>query len=59
MGVEYPYIHVLPDEFILKSVVIRVDFKRTSSGRTLIYEYSTPINALVTALSGCNFTMFP
>ena len=51
-GGEYSYIRVLPDEFLLKSVVIRVDFKRDSSGRTRIYEYSPPpqINALVTAL---------
>ena len=51
-GGEYSYIRVLPDEFILKSVVIRIDFKRNSSGRTQIYEYEppSPINALVTAL---------
>ena len=32
------YICVLPDEFLLKSVVIRVDFKRNPSGRTRIYD---------------------
>ena len=51
-GGEYLYFCVLPDEFLLKSVVIKVDFKRNSSGRTRIYEYSPPpppINALVTA----------
>ena len=52
-GGGYSYIRVLPDEFLLKSVVITADFKRNSSGRTRIYEYATPpINALVTALSG-------
>ena len=52
-GGEDSYIRVLPDEFLLKSVVIRVDFKRNSSGRTRIYEYAPPppINALVTALN--------
>ena len=50
-GGGYSYIRVLPDEFLLKSVVITVNFKRNSSGRTRIYEYATPpINALVTAL---------
>ena len=51
-GGAYSYVRVLPDEFFLKSVVITVDFKRNSSGRTRIYEYapSPPINALVTAL---------
>ena len=39
-GGEYSYIRVLPDEFLLKSVVITVDFKRNSSGRTRIYEYA-------------------
>ena len=39
---KYSYIRVLPDEFLLKSVVIRVDFKRKSSGRTRIYEYAPP-----------------
>ena len=34
---EYSYICVLPDEFLLKSVVIRVDFKRNSSDRARIY----------------------
>ena len=38
-GGRYSYIRVLPDEFLLKSVVITVDFKRNSSGRTRIYEY--------------------
>ena len=35
-----------------KNVVITVDFRRNSSGRTRIYEYAPPpqINALVTAL---------
>ena len=52
-GGVYSYIRVLPDEFLLKSVVITDDFKRNSSGRTRIYEYAPPplINALVTALS--------
>ena len=36
----YSYIRVLPDEFLLKSVVITVDFKTNSSGRTRIYEYA-------------------
>ena len=38
----------------MKSVVITVDFKRNSSGRTRIYEYAPPppINALVSALHG-------
>ena len=53
-GGVYSYIRVLPDEFLLKSVVITVDFKRNSSGRTRMYEYAPPppINALVSALSG-------
>ena len=38
----YSHIHVLPDEFLLKSVVIAVDFKRNSSGRMRIYEYAPP-----------------
>ena len=38
----YSYIRVLADEFLLKSVVITVDFKRNSSGRTRIYEYAPP-----------------
>ena len=42
VGGVYSYIHVLPDEFLLKSVVITVDFKRNSSGRTRIYEYAPP-----------------
>ena len=41
-GGVYSCIHVLPDEFLLKSVVITVDFKRNSSGRTRIYEYTPP-----------------
>ena len=41
-GGAYSYIHVLPDEFLLKSVVITVDFKRNSSSRTRIYEYAPP-----------------
>ena len=51
-GGGYSYIRVLPDEFLLKSVVITVDFKGNSSGRTRIYEYPPPppINALVTVL---------
>ena len=53
LGRGYLYIRVLPDEFLLKSVVITVDFKRNSSDRTRIYEYAPPpppIKALVTAL---------
>ena len=52
-GGEYSYICVLPHEFLLKSVVITVDIKRQSSGRTRIYEYAfppPPINALAAAL---------
>ena len=41
-GGGYSYIRVLPDEFLLKSVVITVDFKRNSSDRTRIYEYAPP-----------------
>ena len=41
-GGGYSYLRVLPDEFLLKSVVITVDFKRNSSGRTRIYEYAPP-----------------
>ena len=41
-GGEYSYILVLSDEFLLKSVVITVDFKSNSSGRTRIYEYVPP-----------------
>ena len=41
-GGVYSYIRVRPDEFLLKSVVITVDFKRNSSGRTRIYEYAPP-----------------
>ena len=53
-GGEYSYFLVLPDEFLLKSAVIKVNFKRNSSGRTRIYEYSCPpppINALVSPLA--------
>ena len=38
----YSYIRVLPDEFLLKSTVMTTDFKRNSSGRTRIYEYTPP-----------------
>ena len=40
------------DEFLLKSTVMTTDFKRNSSGRTRIYEYTPPppMNALVSAL---------
>ena len=41
-GGAYSYIRVLPDEFLLKSTVMTTDFKRNSSGRTRIYEY-TPL----------------
>ena len=43
-GCEYTYFRVLPDEFLLKSIVIRVDFKRNSSSRTRRYEYTLPPN---------------
>ena len=33
---------VLPDESLLKSTLMTTDFKRNSSGRTRIYEYSPP-----------------
>ena len=48
----YSYIRVLPDEFLLKSVAIRVDFERNSSARARIYEYTpSPLyNAQGTAL---------
>ena len=51
-GGAFSYIRVLPDEFLLKSTVMTTDFKRNSSGRTRIYEYTPPppINALVSAL---------
>ena len=42
-GGAYSYIRVLPDEFLLKSTVMTTDFKRNSSGRTRVYEY-TPHN---------------
>ena len=41
-GSAYSYIRVLPDEFLLKSTLMTTDFKRNSSGRTRIYEYSPP-----------------
>ena len=41
-GGVYSYIRVLPDEFLLKSVVITDDFKRNSSCRTRVYEYAPP-----------------
>ena len=41
-GGEYSYLLVLPGEFLLKSAVIKANFKRNSSGRTRIYEYSPP-----------------
>ena len=41
-GGEYSYLLVLPDKFLLKSAVIKVNFKRNSSGKTRIYEYSPP-----------------
>ena len=57
-GGAYSYIRVLPDEFLLKSTVMTTDFKRNSSGRTRIYEYTPPppINALVSALVGRSST---
>ena len=36
-GGEYSYLLVLPDEFLLKSAAIKVNFKRNSSGRTRIF----------------------
>ena len=52
-GGEYSYFLVLPDKFLLKSVVIKVNFKRNSSDRTQIYEYTPPpINVLVSPLLG-------
>ena len=57
-GGEYSHLLLLPDEFLLKSAVIKVNFKRNSSGRTRIYEYSPPppppINALVSPLDEAN-----
>ena len=41
-GGEYSYFLVLPDKFLLKSVVIKVNFKRNSLDRTRIYEYTPP-----------------
>ena len=41
-GGKYSCIRLLPDEFLLKSVVIKIDFKRNSSGKTRIYEYASP-----------------
>ena len=52
-GGAYMNIRVLPDEFLLKSTVMTTDFKRNSSRRTRIYEYTPPpppINALVSAM---------
>ena len=49
-GGGYSYTRVLTDEFLLKSAVITVDFKRNWSCRMRIYEYAPPINPLVTAL---------
>ena len=48
------YFLVLPDKFLLKSVVIKVNFKRNSSDRTRIYEYTPPPpnNVLVSPLLG-------
>ena len=60
-GGEYSYLLVLPDEFLLKSAVIKVNFKRNSSGRTRIYEYSPPpppINALVSPLANMDLDLF-
>ena len=34
------FFYILPDEILLKSFVIRVDFKRILSGRTGIHEYT-------------------
>ena len=33
-GCEYSYLRVLPDEFLLKLAVIKINFKRNLSGRT-------------------------
>ena len=49
-GGVYSYIRVLRDKFVLKSVDIRADFKRNSSGRTRIYEYTPTHTPLVTPL---------
>ena len=57
-GGRYSYIRLLPDEFLLKLVVITVDFKRNSLDTTRIHEYAPPpppINALVTALAIYHF----
>ena len=55
-GGEYSYLLVLPDKFLLKSVVIKNNFKRNSSDKTRIYEYTPPppppINVLVSPLLG-------
>ena len=53
-GGEYSYFLVLPDKFLLKSVVIKVNFKRNSSDRTRIHEYTPPppISVLVSPLLG-------
>ena len=42
-GGEYSYIRVLPDEFLFKLTLMTADFKRNSSGRKRIYEYSPPL----------------
>ena len=47
-GDEYSDLLFLPGEFLLNSLVIRVDFKRNSLGRTRIYEWT--IGALVSSL---------
>ena len=41
-GGAYSYVCVLLDQFLLKSTVMTTDFKRNSSGRTRIYEYTPP-----------------
>ena len=51
----YSYICVMPDEFLLNSVVITVNFERNSSGGTRIYEYAPSIDTLVTALATQDF----
>ena len=52
-GGVYSYIHLLPDEFLLKSVVIRVEFKRNSRAEGEYMNTPPPpsINALVKALN--------
>ena len=52
-GGEYSYFLVLPDKFLLKSVVIKVNFKRNSSDRTRYMNIRPPpINVLVSPLLG-------